>query len=94
MRGLMKSGAGVDVPLLAVSARVDWSDLPDETSTAKFAALGEGILWRVFKQRAAATWFGAPVPEALCRADATRRISDRRMEELIVDDSPIFTRAF
>ena len=47
-----------DIPTLIGNLKVDWIDLPAEDITKQFGALKEGILRGVFREKAAAAWFG------------------------------------
>ena len=51
-----------DIPTLMGKLKVDWIDLPVDDITKQFGTLKEGILRGVFRQKAAAAWFG-------CRAE-------------------------
>ena len=51
-----------DIPTLTGKLKVDWIDFPLDDILEQFVTLKEGILRGVFRQKAAAAWFG-------CRAE-------------------------
>ena len=51
-----------DLPTLTGKLKVDWIDFPFDDILQQFTTLKEGILRGVFRQKAAAAWFG-------CRAE-------------------------
>ena len=59
---LEKSRNAGDIPILTGNLKVDWIDFPPEDILEQFTTLKEGILRGVFRQKAAAAWFG-------CRAE-------------------------
>ncbi len=51
-------GAAQSIPTLAGTARIDWWQLDVEDILAQFGTLKESFCRRVFRQKAAAAWFG------------------------------------
>ena len=57
-----KMDRGGDIPTLTGKLKVDWIDFPADDILEQFTTLKERILRGVFRQKAAAAWFG-------CRAE-------------------------
>ena len=53
-----------DIPTPMGKPKVDWRDLPVDDITKQFGTLKEGILRGVFRQKAAAAWFGRRAEKA------------------------------